>query len=136
MFACFSPRSVGQLCERHWTIAPSFENNMNFCMVLIICKISFAKAVGAIHRFIFSFFLQIKTLVEIERRSCYANRFSNCSITSCEISVHGLPSKSKCPSIRKQIVVIITVNSIIFTKRPSAWRYFSKHFFASFFINF
>ena len=59
------------------------------------------------------FFLQIKTLVEIERRSCYANRFSNWSSASTEISFHGLPSKSKRPSIRKQIVVIITVNSII-----------------------
>ena len=59
------------------------------------------------------FFLQIKTLDEIERQSWYANGFSNCSSTSSEISFHGLPSKSKRPSIRKQIVVIITVNSLL-----------------------
>ena len=46
-------------------------------------------------------FLQIKTLVEIERWSCYGNGFSNCSSTSSEISFHGLPSKNKLPSIRK-----------------------------------
>ena len=37
------------------------------------------------------------------------------SSTSSEISFHGLPSKSKRPSIRKHsVVVIITVNSISF----------------------
>ena len=83
------------------------------------------------------FFLQTKTLVEIERRSCYVNGFSKCSSTPSEISFHGLHSKSKRPSIRKQIVVMITVNSIIvFTRHPSAKRYFSKHFFASIFLNF
>ena len=75
-------------------------------MVSIICKNSFIKDVGAIHRFIF---LQTKTLVEIERRSCYANGFSNCSSTPSEISFHGqIPY-----SIRKQIVVIIAVDSIL-----------------------
>ena len=59
------------------------------------------------------FFFAIKTLDEIERWTCYANGFSNFSSTSSEISFHGLPSKSKCPSIRKQIVVIITVNSLL-----------------------
>ena len=59
------------------------------------------------------------------------------SNTSSEISFHGLPIKSKRPSIRKQIVVIIIDNSfLVFTKQPSAERYISKHFFASIFVNF
>ena len=77
----------------------------------------------------FFFFLQTKTLVKIEKRSCYANGFSNCSSTPSEISFHGLPSKRKRPSIRKQVVVIMSVNIIIdFTKQPSAGRCFSTHF--------
>ena len=61
----------------------------------------------------FQIFLQIKTLDEIERRSWYANGFSNCSSTSSEIWFHVLPSKSKRPSIRKQIVVIVTVKGLL-----------------------
>ena len=49
------------------------------------------------------------------------DRFS----TSSEILFHGLPSKSKRPSIRKQIV---TVNSIVFTKQASAERYLANIF--------
>ena len=42
---------------------------------------------------------------------------------SSEISFHGLLSKSKRPSIRKHsVVVIVTVDSIGFTKQPSAER--------------
>ena len=125
MFAWFSPQSVGQLWKQHDSHKIEQLHHLlkttGFCMVSIICKSSFAKTV-------LQFFLQIKTLVEIERQGCYANWWSNCSNTSSEISFHGLPSKSKCPSIRKLIVVIITVNSIIvFTKQPSTERYFSKH---------
>ena len=83
-------------------------------MVLIICKGSFAKSVRAIHRFIFRVFLQIKWLFEIESWSCCANGLSNCSSTSSKILFHGLPSKSKRPNIRKQIIVIITVHSLFF----------------------
>ena len=127
---------ASNMIEQDWTIAQFFDNNENFCMVPIICKSLFAKAVGAIHRFIFSFFFQIKTLDEIERRSCYANGFSNCSNTSSKISFHGLPSKTKRPGIRKQIVVIITVDSLLvywLFLQPSAERYFSKHFFRQYF---
>ena len=116
-------------------IAPSIENDKNFRMVSIFCKSSFTKAVeekiGSS-----SVFLQIKTLVEMEKRSYYANVFSNCSSTPSKISFDGLPSKSKRSSIRKQIVAIITVISIVFTKQPSAERYFSKHFFPIIFVNF
>ena len=49
------------------------------------------------------------------------DRFS----TSSEIVFHGLPSKNKRPSIRKQIV---TVNSIVFTKQASAERYLANIF--------
>ena len=62
------------------------------------------------------FYLQIKTLVEIERQSCYVNGFSNYSSTLSGMSFHGLLSKCKGPSIRKKIVVIITVNRGSFRK--------------------
>ena len=52
-----------------------------------------------------------------------------CSSASSENSFHGLPSKSKRPSTRKHIVIIIRVNSIvIFTKQPSAYRYLANIF--------
>ena len=81
-----------------------------------------------------SVFLQIKTFVDIERPSCYANgSFS----ASSKISFHGLPSKSKRPSIRKHsVVVIITVNSISFYETTICREIFSKYFFASIFVNF
>ena len=59
------------------------------------------------------------------------------SSTSSEISFHGLPSKSKRPSIRKHsVVVIITVNSISFYETAICREIFSKYFFASIFVNF
>ena len=49
----------------------------------------------------------------------------DCSITSSEISFHELPSKSKRPSIRKQIASSLSSQLIVlvFTKQPSAERY-------------
>ena len=77
-----------------------------------------------------SFFLQIKTLVDIQGPSCYANGSLS---ASSKISFHGLPSKNKRPSIRKHTVVfIITVNGIRFYEAAI----FSKYFFASIFVNF
>ena len=59
------------------------------------------------------------------------------SSTSSEISFHGLPSKSKRPSIRKHsVVVIITVNSISFYETAISREIFSKYFFAIIFVNF
>ena len=59
------------------------------------------------------------------------------SSASRKISSHKLPSKSKCPSIRKySIVVIITVNSISFYETAICREIFSKYFFASIFLNF
>ena len=79
-------------------------------------------------------FLQIKTLVDIERPSCYANGSLS---ASSKISFHGLPSKSKRPSIRKHsIVVIITVNSISFYETAIYREIFSKYFLASIFEKF
>ena len=90
-------------------------------------------SVVAIRRFIFNF-LQIKTLVDIERPSCYANGSLS---ASSKISFHGLPSKSKRPSIRKHsIVVIITVNSISFYETAIYREIFSKYFLASIFEKF
>ena len=51
-------------------IAPSLENNENFGMVSIICKNWFLSGQYAGSS---STFLQIKTLVEIERPPCYAS---------------------------------------------------------------
>ena len=87
-------------------------------------------SVGAIRRFIFSFLAnQALSLVEIKGRAATQMHRSN---TSSEISFHGLPNKSKLPSIKKQIVVIITVNIIIaFYETAICREIFSKHFFAS-----
>ena len=43
----------------------------------------------------------------MEMPSCYRYEFSNLSSTSSEISFHGLPSKNKRPSIRRQWLVNI-----------------------------
>ena len=60
-------------------------------------------SVGATSRLILIFFLQIKTLVEIERLCCYANG-------SLEyFKFNGQPSKSKRPRIRKQIALSISL---------------------------
>ena len=81
-----------------------------------------------------SIFLQIKTLVDIERSSCYANGSVS---ASSKISFHGLPSKSKRPTVRKHsVVVIITVNSISFYETAICREIFKKCFFANIFVNF
>ena len=54
------------------------------------------------------------------------------SSTSSEISFHRLPSKSKRPSIRKQIVIF---NSS-FYETGICREIFSKHFLAIIFLNF
>ena len=53
-----------------------------------------------------------------------------CSSTSSEISFDELPSKSKRPSIRKQIASSLSPQLIVlfFTKQPSAERYFANIF--------
>ena len=55
----------------------------------------------------------------------------NRSSTSSEISFHGLLSKSKSPSIRKQIASSLSSQLIVlvFTKQPSAERFFRQYFF-------
>ena len=67
-------------------------------MVSIIHKRSFTKAVGAIHRLI-SF---CKLKLSLRWKDGAATQMDRSNTTS-EISFHGLPSKSKCPSIKKQI---------------------------------
>ena len=50
--------------------------------------------------------------------------------------IHGLPSKSKCPSDRKHsVVVIIAVNSISFYETAICREILSKCFFVSVFVN-
>ena len=69
-------------------------------MVSIICKSSFLS--GQYTGSSSVFFANQNFSREIERPSSYENGFSNHSSTSSEISFHGLPSKSKHPSIRTQ----------------------------------
>ena len=75
-----------------------------------------------------SVFLQIKTLIYIKSRVAMQ---MNRSSTSSGISFHGLPSKSKSPSIRKQIASSLSSQLIVlvFTKQPSAERFFRQYFF-------
>ena len=47
-------------------------------------------------------FLKVRPFTKTEKPSCYAYGFTNRSSTSSEIPFHGLPRKSKCPSIREQ----------------------------------
>ena len=59
------------------------------------------------------------------------------SSASSKILFHGLPSKSKRPSIRKHsVVVIITVNTISFYETAICRAIFSKYFVASICVNF
>ena len=52
------------------------------------------------------------------------------SSASSEISFHGLPSKRKCPSIRKQIALSLSSQLIVlvFTEKPSTERYLANTF--------
>ena len=52
------------------------------------------------------------------------------SSTSSEVSFYGLPSKSKHPSIRKQIALSLSSQFIvlIFTKQPPTERYLANIF--------
>ena len=56
------------------------------------------------------------------------------SSTSSEISFHGLPSKRKCPSIRKQIASLLSSQLIVslFLRKSSAGRYLAKMFLTVF----
>ena len=66
-------------------------------------------SVGAIRRFIFIFFANQN--FSRHRAATQMDRSS----ASSKILFHGLPSKSKRPSIRKHsVLVIITVNSVSF----------------------
>ena len=50
--------------------------------------------------------------------------------------IHGLPSKSKCPSDRKHsVAVIIAVSSISFYETAICREIFSKYFFVSILVN-
>ena len=83
-------------------------------MVLIISKSSYLSGQYAGS---YSVFLQIKTLVEIEG---HAATQMDCSSISSEISFHGLPSKTKRPSIRKQIALsLISQLTVLLVLRNS-----------------
>ena len=91
-------------------------------------------SVGVIRRFIFNFFIKAK--LQSTQKGQAPTQIDRSSASS-ETSFHGLPSKSKRPSIRKHsVVVIITVNSISFYETAICREIFSKYFFASIFVNF
>ena len=97
---------------------------------LNICKSSYLSGKYASSS---SIFLCIKTLVDTERASCYANGSLQCFKQNF---VSQLPSKSKCPSIRKHsVLVIITVNSISFYETTICREIFSQYFFACVYVN-
>ena len=58
----------------------------------------------------------------------------DCSSASSEISFHGLPSKSKRPSIRKKKTLSLSsqLTVLVFTKQPSAERYLANIIFVNF----
>ena len=89
---------------------------------LDICKARICRGNTHAHlHFFFFFFLRIKT-----QKGRAATQMDSSS-ASRKISPHRLPSKSKCPSIRKHsIVVIITVNSISFYETAISREIFSK----------
>ena len=93
-------------------------------MVSIFAKAHICRVNTQVH---LQFFLQIKTLVDIERPSSTQIYHSS---TSSEISFHGLASKIKPPSIRKQIALPLSSQLIVlvFTKQPSAERYLANIF--------
>ena len=82
----------------------------------------------AIRKFILSFFAnQNFDIVDIERQAAMQIDRSS---TSSEIWFHGLPSKGKRLSIRKQIASSLSPHLIVlvFTKQPSAERYSANIF--------
>ena len=94
-------------------------------MVSMICKIFFLLGQYAGSS---SVFLQIKSLAEIERR--VATQIDS-SITSSEVLFHGLHSKSKGPSVRKQIASLLSsqlIVSFFLMKHSSAERYLANMF--------
>ena len=64
--------------------------------------------------------------------SRYAYGCSNCSRTSSEILFHKLPSKKKCPSIRKQSLAIIKRGDEL--PEEENFVIFSQHFYGDCFI--
>ena len=90
-------------------------------------------SVGAIRRFIFSFFANQNFSLDKGRAATQMDR----SNTSSEISFHGLPSKSKRPSIRKQIASSLSLQLILlFLRNSHLQEIFRKHVFASVLVKF
>ena len=76
-------------------------------MVLIICKIFFLLGNIQVHlQFYCISKLQLRQKDQVEMQI-------DSSSTSNEISFHGLPSKSKCLSIRKQIALPLSLQLIV-----------------------
>ena len=100
-------------------------------MVLIFAKARVCRGYTQVH---LQFFCKSK--LQSTQKGRAATQMDRSSASS-KISFHGLPSKSKRPSIRKHsVVVIITVNSISFYETAICREIFSKYFFASIFVNF
>ena len=76
-------------------------------MVSIICKISFLSGNTQVH---LQFFCKSK--LQLRKKDRVAMQIDSSS-TSSEISFHGLPSKSKRPSIREQIASSLSSQLIV-----------------------
>ena len=92
-------------------------------MVLIFTKARICRGNTQVHLQLFC-----KSKLQSTQKGQAATQMDRSSASS-EISFHGLPSKSKRPSIRKHsVVVIIAVNSISFYEIAICREIFSKYF--------
>ena len=130
LFACFPPRSVGQLCEQHGSHKIKQLQDLLKTTGTFAWSQYFAKALvsfGAIRRFIVSYFANqnfsrdrkavlLRKWIALVLQVTF--RFMGCLVQANTL-VSGIDS----------IVVIMTVSSIIaFTKQSSAERYLANIF--------
>ena len=93
-------------------------------------------SVGAIHRFIFSFFFSYKSKLQLTQKD-RADTQMNRSSTSSEISFHEQLSESKRPSIRKQVASLLSsLNRYQFLRNSYLQKDIQQTFFTSIFMNF
>ena len=115
LFACFSPRSVGQLCKQHdsYNIKQrEFLHDLDSLQNLV--------SVGAICRFFFSFFVN---------QNFSRDREAELLRKWIGLVLHGLPIKSKRSRLRKQIASSLSSQLLLFfTKQSSAERYLANIF--------
>ena len=104
-------------------------------MVSIFAKACICSYQSISYQVHLQFFCKLK--LQPTQKDRAATQMHHSSVSS-EISFHRLPSKRKCPSIRKQMALSLSSQLIVlvFTEQPSAERYLANVFFASVFVNF